>query len=179
MFKGGRTGLETAGDGGTHITTAGWTLEGLLKDGKNFKPIERISALGDPKDIERKVREYEEKNIPLIVEDCHKHEYWNEGLFTVEHLERANSDEGGEYDATTRIYSMFKPLCLGISVRNCISRVDKKMKFSEFDSKCRESPKFAVLGGVSDGIFAIIEKSLNRLARRSRTVLWQGFEMSR
>ncbi len=97
MF-GGRSGVETTSSGsGPHITTKGWTLQSLLNDGKNFRSIERISALSDPKVVERKVREHEESNIPLIVEDCHKHSSWNQGLFTLECLENANSDEGGEH----------------------------------------------------------------------------------
>ncbi|KLO11872.1 hypothetical protein SCHPADRAFT_830444 [Schizopora paradoxa] len=133
MFNGGRVGPETKNSTNgaplNTVTTKGWTLESLLETGKNFRPIERISALDDPEEIKRKVQEYEDKNIPLIVEDCHKHKYWNEELFTVKHLERANSDDED-----------------GISVRNCTNRVDTKMKFSEFDSKCRETSKFAVNG---------------------------------
>lgn len=104
MFGGGRAGFleakskaNTNGVGQATVTSKGWTLESLLETGKNFKVIDRISALDDLEEVKRKVQEYEDRNVPLIVEDCHKHKYWDDGLFTVKHLERANSNEEGEY----------------------------------------------------------------------------------
>ena len=69
------------------ITSKDWTLEYLLASGSRFRGVDTISAKsGTPEQIASTVKDYEQHNVPLVVQDLHHHPNWPE-FFTPQWLE--------------------------------------------------------------------------------------------
>jgi len=69
------------------VTSRDWTLERLLAFGARFKTVDRIPAnSGTPEQIASMIKDYEQRNDPLVVEDLHRHLDWPE-FFTPQWLE--------------------------------------------------------------------------------------------
>lgn len=63
------------------VTSRGWSLEGLVASGPRFRTVDRISAnSGTPEQIASTIKDYEQRNIPLVVQDFHNHPDWPEFL---------------------------------------------------------------------------------------------------
>ncbi|KAK0503539.1 hypothetical protein EDD18DRAFT_1063806 [Armillaria luteobubalina] len=58
------------------FTTRDWSLEGLLKKGKRFFPVPRVSAGSQLEDLLKPLLQYGRNTIPLVIEDWHKHPDW-------------------------------------------------------------------------------------------------------
>lgn len=63
-----------------------WTLNKVLKRGKRFQSVRRVSALD--KNLLHELEQYEKSACgePLIVENWHQHPRWPKGLFDLEWL---------------------------------------------------------------------------------------------
>lgn len=64
------------------ISTSGWTLQNLIKSGRRFQPVLRISA--SSKKMQAKVEEFEKNGIPVIIEDWNKHPNWPKDMFHID-----------------------------------------------------------------------------------------------
>ena len=68
------------------FTTKDWSLEGLLKKGKRFFPVPRVSAVDDQSPLQETLLKYDKGTMPLVVEDWHKHPDWPGQKFNLEWL---------------------------------------------------------------------------------------------
>lgn len=76
------------------ITTKDWTLEHLLAAGVKFREVDRISVKSrPPEQIAATIKDYEQRNVPLVVEDFHCNPDWPE-FFTPQWLESHYGSQG-------------------------------------------------------------------------------------
>lgn len=76
------------------ITSKHWTLERLLATGAKFRTVDRISAKsGTPEQIASTIQDYEQRGVPLVVEDLHRNPNWPE-FFTPQWLESNYGSQG-------------------------------------------------------------------------------------
>ena len=76
------------------VTSREWTLDRLLAAGARFQTVDRISAnSGTPEQITSTIKDYEQRNVPLVVQDLHHHPAWPE-FFTPEWLESNYGSQG-------------------------------------------------------------------------------------
>lgn len=110
------------------ITSKDWTLDYLLAAGKRFRGVDTISAKSEaPEQIASIVKDYEQRNVPLVVQDFHHHPNWPE-FFTPQWLE---SHYGSQ----------------PVEVRNVHGeRLDRESTVAELISSLRRAPPFAYQG---------------------------------
>lgn len=69
------------------VTSKGWTLERVVASGPRFRTVDKISANSrTPEQIASSIKDYEQRNTPLVVQDLHGHPDWPE-FFTPQWLE--------------------------------------------------------------------------------------------
>ena len=69
------------------VTSKGWTLESVLASGPRFRTVDKTSAnSGTPEQIASTIKDYEQRGVPLVVQDLHGRPDWPE-FFTPEWLE--------------------------------------------------------------------------------------------
>ncbi|KAF9646384.1 hypothetical protein BDM02DRAFT_3171746, partial [Thelephora ganbajun] len=109
------------------VTSRDWTLEFLLASGPRFRTTDRISADSSaPKQI-ASIKDYEQRNVPLVVQDLHRHPDWPE-FFTPQWLE---SHYGSQM----------------VEVRNVHGeRLDRESSVTELIDSLRKAPRFAHQG---------------------------------
>ncbi|KAK0459872.1 uncharacterized protein EV420DRAFT_294805, partial [Desarmillaria tabescens] len=107
------------------FTTRDWSLEGLLKQGKRFFPIPRVSAVGG-QSLEDILQRYDGDTKPLVIEGWHKHPGWLGQKFSLEWLR-----EHGQKN---------------IAVRNIHDWSDRTVPLEEFAKHCRSTPCFLTPG---------------------------------
>jgi len=127
------------------ISAEGWTLDGLLAQGKRFKRAVRISVEGlDEGHIVRKISEFEADGVPTVLEDWHKHLNWPEDMFTVENFVENSCKSRLPYVRRVKFN-----IPQGIHVRNVRDWSDKPMVLSEFVDLCRKTPPITIPGGAT------------------------------
>ncbi|KAJ3503771.1 hypothetical protein NLJ89_g8285 [Agrocybe chaxingu] len=104
------------------ISTDGWSLDGLLAQGKNFRHIRRVRAASSR--LSEILKDHEQNGIPLVVEGLHEHRKWKNDMFTMECFERESASEH-------------------ISVRNVHNWSDKTIPLKEFVMISRSAGPFA------------------------------------
>ncbi|KAK0196957.1 hypothetical protein F5146DRAFT_919505 [Armillaria mellea] len=108
------------------FTTKDWSLEGLLKKGKRFFPVPRVSAVDDQSPLQKTLLKYDKGTMPLVVEDWHKHPDWLGQKFNLEWLR-----EHGQKD---------------IAVRNIHDWSDHTVSLEQFTKHCRSASRFVAPG---------------------------------
>ncbi|KAF8265954.1 hypothetical protein EI94DRAFT_1587226 [Lactarius quietus] len=66
------------------LTSAGWTLDGLVSKGCNFVKIPRVSV--SDKNLEVIIRAHESSGVPLVIEGMHEHRAWPATIFNTQWL---------------------------------------------------------------------------------------------
>jgi hypothetical protein len=66
------------------LTSAGWSLNGLIMQGHRFREISRIS-LSD-KNLDATIRKHESSGLPLVIEGVHDHQAWPAAMFDIQWL---------------------------------------------------------------------------------------------
>jgi hypothetical protein len=66
------------------LTSAGWSLNGLVMQGRRFREIPRISI--SDKNLEATIRKHESSGVPLVIEDMHVHQAWPTSMFDIQWL---------------------------------------------------------------------------------------------
>jgi hypothetical protein len=66
------------------LTSAGWSLNGLITQGNRFREIPRISV--SDKNLEATVRKHESSGVPLVIEGMHGGQAWPTALFDIQWL---------------------------------------------------------------------------------------------
>lgn len=66
------------------LTSAGWSLNGLVTQGRRFREIPRISI--SDKNLEATIRKHESSGVPLVIEDMHVHQAWPTSMFDIQWL---------------------------------------------------------------------------------------------
>ena len=69
---------------GPFLTSAGWTLDGLISKGRRFLEIPRVSV--SDKNLEVIIRAHESSGVPLVIEGMHEHRAWPAAIFNTEWL---------------------------------------------------------------------------------------------
>lgn len=69
---------------GPFLTSAGWSLEGLILRGSHFLKVPRISVLD--KNLEVIIRAHENSGVPLVIEGMHQHQAWPATIFNTQWL---------------------------------------------------------------------------------------------
>ncbi|KAI0273333.1 hypothetical protein BC834DRAFT_816741 [Gloeopeniophorella convolvens] len=92
------------------LTSAGWTLDGLVSSGERFRAIPRVPA-SDP-NLDAVLRKHEESGIPLVIEGLHERSGWPSDMFNTDWLR----ENGQQY----------------IQVRNIHDRSDSETSFEDF-----------------------------------------------
>ncbi|KAF8643892.1 hypothetical protein AX16_008908 [Volvariella volvacea WC 439] len=92
------------------ISTKDWSLESLLKQSPNFRPVPRVKAADQG--LHRRIDQYEAKNQPLIIEGWHLRGDWPSDMFHIDWF-RSNSPST-------------------LSARNVHTRLDKNISFLDF-----------------------------------------------
>jgi hypothetical protein len=69
---------------GPLLTTAGWSLNGLIIQGPRFREIPRVSV--SDKNLEATIRKHESSGVPLVIEGVHGHQAWPTAMFDVQWL---------------------------------------------------------------------------------------------
>jgi hypothetical protein len=66
------------------LTSAGWSLNGLLTQGDRFREIPRISV--SDKNLDATIRDHESSGLPLVIEGMHEHQAWPTAMFDIQWL---------------------------------------------------------------------------------------------
>ena len=66
------------------LTSAGWSLNGLVTKGRRFREIPRISVSDN--NLEATIRKHESSGVPLVIEDMHVHQAWPTFMFDIQWL---------------------------------------------------------------------------------------------
>lgn len=66
------------------LTSAGWSLNGLIMQGRRFREIPRISV--SDKNLEATIRKHESSGVPLVIEGMHVHQAWPTSMFDIQWL---------------------------------------------------------------------------------------------
>jgi hypothetical protein len=69
---------------GPSLTSAGWSLEGLISKGCHFLEIPRVSV--SDKNLEVVIRAHEGSGVPLVIEGMHEHRAWPATMFNTQWL---------------------------------------------------------------------------------------------
>ena len=69
---------------GPFLTSAGWTLDGLISQGSRFLKIPRVSV--SDKNLEVMIRAHEASGVPLVIEGMHEHRAWPTTIFNTHWL---------------------------------------------------------------------------------------------
>ena len=72
------------------LTSAGWSLNGLIVQGHRFREIPRVSV-SDEK-LDETIRNHESSGVPLVIEGMHEHQAWPTAIFDTQWL-RENSKQ--------------------------------------------------------------------------------------
>ncbi|KAG6867781.1 hypothetical protein C0993_011156, partial [Termitomyces sp. T159_Od127] len=101
----------------THLrlSTAGWTLEELLRQGKRFLPVKRFPL----KSAKKTIINFDETGVPCIIYDLHRHANWPEHYFQASWLKKHGPKE--------------------ISVRNVYNLADRTMLLDDFIEQSRRT----------------------------------------
>lgn len=69
------------------ISSQGWTsAEALVKRGKRFKLVKRVSAVSSEAQVSLAIQEHDQFGEPLIIEKLHQKSGWIGGIFNIEWL---------------------------------------------------------------------------------------------
>ena len=69
------------------VTSKGWTLESVVASGPRFRTVDKTSAdSATPEQIASTIKDYEQRGVPLVVQDLHGRSDWPE-FFTPQWLE--------------------------------------------------------------------------------------------
>lgn len=131
------------------VTSKDWTLESMVAFGPRFRTVDKISAnSGTPEQIVSAIKDYEQRGIPLVVQDFHGHSDWPE-FFTPQWLE----SHYGSQSACTLELSVQGVLtsCLSVVEAHNVhgERPDKKLTVTELIDSVRNAPRFAHQGGMA------------------------------
>ena len=66
------------------LTSAGWTLDGIISKGCHFFEVPRISV--SDKNLEVIIRAHEASGVPLVIEGMHEHQAWPATIFDTQWL---------------------------------------------------------------------------------------------
>lgn len=66
------------------LTSAGWSLTGLITQGHNFREIPRVSV--SDKNLDAIIRNHESSGVPLVIEGLHDHQAWPNAMFDIQWL---------------------------------------------------------------------------------------------
>lgn len=64
------------------ISTRGWTLDKLLARAGHFKSVPRVSCTAH--DLEKVIEQYEEEDVPLVIEGWHQTSDWPQDIFNID-----------------------------------------------------------------------------------------------
>lgn len=160
---------------GDLITSKDWTLEHLLATGERFRPVDSISAKSvTPEQIALTIKEYEERGVPLVVQDLHLRPNWPE-LFTPRWLETHYGSQGAcAPEIFVQVSTSRVPV---VEVRNVHGdRLDRESTITELIDSLRNAPPFAHQGGMAYH-FTHLRHSPNVFSR-TRTLVRQGYALS-
>jgi hypothetical protein len=130
------------------IVSKDWTLERLLAAGTRFQTVDRISAnSGTPEQIASIIKDHEQRNIPLVIQDLHSHPSWPE-FFTAQWLEGHYGSQG------TTVTTLFEWRALtsrvSVEVRNVHGEgLDGQSTVAELIDNLRNAPPSAHQGGTT------------------------------
>lgn len=154
------------------VTSKDWTLDRLLEFGPRFRPVDRISSNSMTlEQIASTVKDYEQRNLPLVVQDLHHHPNWPE-FFTPQWLET----HYGSQSACALILPVERAnidlSVLVVEVRNLHGeRLDRELTITELIDSLRNAPRFAQQGGT---VYSPYICASNQLFARTRTLVRQG-----
>ncbi|KAI0277228.1 hypothetical protein BGY98DRAFT_1089999 [Russula aff. rugulosa BPL654] len=103
------------------LTSAGWSLNGLLTQGDRFREIPRISV--SDKNLDATIRDHESSGVPLVIEGMHEHQAWPTAMFDIQWL-RDNLKQQ-------------------IQVRNVRNRRDLDVSFADFLEHIKSIQRYA------------------------------------
>ncbi|PVG01994.1 hypothetical protein CPB86DRAFT_780884 [Serendipita vermifera] len=110
------------------VTTEGWSLDGLLSQGRNFQLVPVVDiAQKSPSQIEDLVKSHEKSGLPLLMRNWNETHTWGKEIFDPTWLEK---EEG---DST-------------VQVRNLYNREDREMTLPEYLRYAIDAPHYAALG---------------------------------
>lgn len=66
------------------LTSAGWSLNGLIMQGHRFREIPRVSI--SDKNLDATIRNHESSGVPLVIEGMHEHQAWPTAMFDIQWL---------------------------------------------------------------------------------------------
>jgi len=66
------------------LTSAGWSLNGLITQGHRFREIPRVSV--SDKNLDATIRNHESTGVPLVIERMHEHQAWPTAMFGIQWL---------------------------------------------------------------------------------------------
>lgn len=66
------------------LTSAGWSLNGLISQGHRFHEIPRVSV--SDKNLHATIRNHESSGVPLVIEGMHEHQAWPTAMFDIQWL---------------------------------------------------------------------------------------------
>lgn len=130
------------------ITSKNWTLEHLLATGAKFRPVDRVSAASQtPGQIASTIKDYEQRNVPLVVQDLHCHPNWPE-FFTPQWLESHYGTQGTCARTFLPKFQVSTSCIPVVQVRNVHGeRLDRETTVTELIDNLRNAPPFADEGG--------------------------------
>ena len=154
------------------VTSKDWTLERLLEFGPRFRPVDRISSNSmTPEQVASTVKDYEQRNLPLIVQDLHIHPDWPE-FFTPQWLETHYGSQSACVPILSVESSNTDLPFLVVEVRNLHGeRLDRELTITELIDNLRTAPRFAQQGGM---VYSPCICTFSQLSARTRTLVRQG-----
>jgi hypothetical protein len=66
------------------LTSAGWSLNGLIAQGHRFREIPRVSV--SDQNLDATIRNHESSGVPLVIEGMHEHQAWPTTMFDIQWL---------------------------------------------------------------------------------------------
>lgn len=130
------------------VTSKDWSLDRLLELGPRFRPVDRISSNSmTPEQIASTVKDYEQRNLPLVVQDLHNHPDWPE-FFTPQWLETHYGSQSACAPILPVEGANIDFSVLVVEVRNLHGeRLDRELTITELIDSLRNTPRFAQQGG--------------------------------
>jgi hypothetical protein len=85
------------------LTSAGWSLNGLIAQGHRFREIPRVSVTD--KNLDATIRDHESSGVPLVIQGMQEHQAWPTAMFDIQWLcDNLKQRELGRLDSWLRLW---------------------------------------------------------------------------
>jgi hypothetical protein len=154
------------------LTSAGWSLDGLVMKGSRFHEIPRISI--SDKNLDAILCKHETSGVPLVIEGMREHRAWPSSMFDIQWIRRNVKQRELSYVVRCSTCDIWPD----VQVRNVHDRRDLDVSFEEFMNHIGSISNYASTDG-QPFCYILSSANLIKLSFRNFPVVCKGYRVPR